>query len=344
VFYKKLVRPILFTLFKNDAEQTHAASIAALRIAGTRLVRQILSSLTAVENPRQVFGIRFPNPVGVAAGFDKHAEALAGVEALGFGFAEVGTVTPLPQLGNPRPRLFRLAEDEAIINRMGFNNEGKEAIAERLRTRPRISIPLGVNIGKGKDTTLEDAARDYQALVETFYPLADYLTINASSPNTKDLRRLQEKKRLESLLRAVGETVRACARNTSPKPILLKIAPDLSEPELDDIFEVAERSVQGLIIANTTIARPETLRSKHRAETGGLSGKPLRERARALIAYAHRKLPSMPLIGAGGIACPDDALHMFDAGASLIQIYTGLIYEGPLLAYRINKILKGNHA
>ena len=223
---------------------------------------------------------------------------------------------------------------------MGFNSEGKEMMVKHLMSRPRLGIPLGINLGKNRETPLEDAARDYQELVETFYPLVDFLTLNTSSPNTKDLRRLQEKGRLEALLRAVGETARACAKGAPQKPVLLKISPDLSERELDDIFEVAERYVQGLVIANTTVARPETLRSKHREEAGGLSGLPLRERARELVAYAHRALPKMPIVGAGGIASAEDAKRMFDAGASLIQVYTGLIYRGPFLAYRINKALK----
>jgi dihydroorotate dehydrogenase len=323
----------------GDAERSHYQALFALRVCGLPFVRSLLSSCTFVRNERKVFGITFPNPVGLAAGFDKYGQSLYGIQAFGFGFAEVGTITPLPQPGNPRPRLFRLKEDGAVINRMGFNNDGAEVVARRLAAYRSLHIPIGVNVGKGRDTPLENAADDYAKGISVFYSHADYLTINASSPNTKDLRRLQEKERLQTLLDTVQATISACAKGRTPKPVLLKIAPDVTESELDDILSVAESKVQGLIIGNTTIERPEYLRSPHRVEAGGLSGKPLTKRTPQLVGYAKRALPNMPVVGVGGISNPDDARRMFDAGASLIQLYTGLVFEGPLLAHRINRAL-----
>ncbi len=337
--YSILVRPSLDLLSGFDRERSHYLALGALRVCGVSPIRQILSHFTFVKNERTVFGITFPNPVGAAAGFDKQAKALHGIEAFGFGFAEIGAVTPLPQAGNPRPRLFRLNEDNAIINRMGFNNEGVNVIARRLAGYRSLRIPVGANIGKGKDTPLENAADDYEKCIITLYPHVDYFTINASSPNTKDLRQLQERGRLEKLLDRAQGSVKSCAAGKNPKPILLKIAPDLTTQELDDILAVSASRVQGLIIANTTISRTG-LRSRYAAEAGGLSGKPVQARALELVRYAHTALPSMPIVGAGGIFTPDDALRMFDAGASLVQLYSGLIFEGPLLPYRINCVLK----
>lgn len=338
--YPVLVRPIIDVLSGFDREQAHYRAIRMLRFCGVAPIRQILSHFLFVRNERAVFGITFPNPVGAAAGFDKRGIALHGIEAFGFGFAEVGTVTPVSQPGNPRPRLFRLDEDNAIINRMGFNNEGAEVLAKRLSAYRSLHIPVGVNIGKGKNTPLEQAADDYEKCIVALYPHVDYFTINVSSPNTKDLRQLQEKSRLEALLDRSQRTARSYASGGSPKPILLKISPDLSMQELDDVLEVAESRVQGLVISNTTITRPENLRSRYRTEVGGLSGKPLQERALELVKYTHRALPTMPIVGVGGIATPDDALRMFDAGASLVQLYTSLVFEGPLLPYRINLALR----
>ncbi len=337
--YSKLFLPSVHVLSGGDAERAHYQALFALRLCGLPGVRSLLSNYTFVKNEKKVFGITFPNPVGLAAGFDKYGRSLYGIAAFGFGFAEVGTITPLPQPGNTRPRLFRLPEDNAVINRMGFNNDGAEVVAQRLSHYKALGIPIGANVGKGKDTPLENAADDYAKGIQAFYPYADYFTLNASSPNTKDLRRLQEKEKLEALLDRVKETVRICAKGGKPKPVLLKIAPDLTEAELDDILSVAESRVQGLIIGNTTIERPDYLRSKYKTEAGGLSGRPLTKRTPELVRYVHQKLPNLPIVGVGGIFSPDDAMRMFDAGASLVQLYTGLVFEGPLLAYHINRAL-----
>lgn len=338
--YSTFVLPAIDMLSGEDSERAHLQALRALQICGLSPLRQILRNFTFVRNERKVFGITFPNPVGVAAGLDKHGTALYGIEAFGFGFVEVGTVTPMPQPGNPRPRLFRLTGDEAVINRMGFNNYGIDAMAKRLSGYQSLGIPVGINIGKGKETPIENAADDYEKGIRKLYAHADYITINTSSPNTKDLRRLQERDRLVELLERVRSTVSQCAGARASKPVLLKISPDLSIEELDDVLSVSDGKVQGLIISNTTIDRPETLRSRYRTETGGLSGKPVQARALELVKYAHRTLPNMPIVGVGGIFNPDDALRMFDAGASLVQLYTGLVYEGPLLPYRINKAIQ----
>ncbi len=327
--YKTVVLPALDLFSGGDRERAHYQALSALRMCGLPIVRDILSNITKVKNETKVFGLTFPNPVGIAAGFDKSARALKGIEAFGFGFAEIGTVTPLPQPGNPRPRLFRLHEDEAVINRMGFNSEGAEVVSKRLASHGRLGIPVGANVGKNKDTQLENAADDYVKGVKAFYALADYLTINTSSPNTKDLRRLQEKDKLAELLDKVREAVKECAKGAPPKPVLLKVAPDLSDAELDDVLSVCEGRVQGIIIGNTTVARPDSLRSQYNTEVGGLSGRPLTKRAFELVAYAHKKAPNLPIVGVGGIFSPEDAVRMFEAGASLIQLYSALVFEGP---------------
>jgi dihydroorotate dehydrogenase len=343
-FYPKLLRPALDVLGGFDRERAHHRAIAALRLCGLWPLwplHDILSNSYFVRNDRTVFGIRFPNPVGTAAGFDKRGVALRGIEAFGFGFAEVGTVTPRPQPGNPRPRLFRLDEDEAIINRMGFNSEGMEVLKAHLASsKKHVHIPVGINLGKNKDTPLENAADDYEKGLETLYSYADYFAVNVSSPNTPELRLLQGKGYLEELLQRVQKKARACAGLGATKPVLLKIAPDLTNKELDEILESAERHMQGLIIGNTTVARPDSLRSPFKHEAGGLSGTPLRQRTLELVRYVHRALPGIPIVGVGGISTPEQALRMFDAGASLIQLYTGLVFEGPLLPYRINRALR----
>lgn len=342
--YSTLILPIIHTLSGFDGERAHKLALFMLRVCGIWPLNVILAGCTFIRNERKVFGITFPNPVGTAAGFDKHAKALRGIEAFGFGFAEVGTVTPLPQSGNPRPRLFRLDEDKAVINRMGFNSEGADFMVEQLKKHRSRGIPVGINIGKNKNTPLENAADDYEKGIKALYQYADYITINTSSPNTKDLRRLQEKDHLTALLDRVRETVKLCADGNTPKPVLLKIAPDLTTQELDEVLAVVKDRVQGLIINNTTIERPDYLHSPHRTEVGGLSGKPLTERTLELVEYVHKALPNMPIVGVGGIFTPEDALQMLDAGASLIQLYTGLVFEGPLLAYRINRALKKRDA
>jgi dihydroorotate dehydrogenase len=289
------------------------------------------------ERPRlaqTLWGRRFPNPLGLAAGLDKDAEAPAAFLAAGFGFVEVGTLTPEPQIGNPQPRLFRLTEDAALINRMGFNNRGHAEAQARLARRDRRAGIVGINIGKNKDQA--DAVADYVAGVAAFGPLADYLTVNVSSPNTPGLRALQAKAPLIELVEAV-KAARAGLGLADPPPILVKVAPDLSEEERQAVAEVAlEHGLDGLIVSNTTVARPETLKSVHRAELGGLSGRPLRERALAALAGFHRLTEGrIPLIGVGGIESGADAYQRIRAGASLIQVYSALIYQGPGLVPRL---------
>jgi dihydroorotate dehydrogenase len=288
----------------------------------------------------RVFGLDFPNPIGLAAGFDKNAEAFAPALGLGFGFVEIGSVTPRPQAGNPPPRLFRLAEDEAVINRMGFNNDGLVAVRARLARRPAGAAPgvIGANLGKNKDSA--DAAADYAAGVSALAPLADYLVINVSSPNTPGLRALQGRAPLEALLAAVHaahEAAMGTARGDKPPPLLLKIAPDLTEADKQDIAEVAlAAGLDGLIVSNTTIARPPGLRGAAAKEAGGLSGRPLFKPSTAVLADMYRLTGGkLPLIGVGGISSGEDAYAKIRAGASLLQLYTALVYGGPGLVGRI---------
>lgn len=280
------------------------------------------------------FGLRFDSPIGLAAGFDKDAEAAAGAYRLGFGFVEVGTLTPRPQSGNPRPRLFRLPEDDAVINRMGFNNGGAAAAADRLVALRRTGLPgpLGVNIGKNKDS--DDAAADYAACARALARYADYITINVSSPNTPGLRALQSADSLRALIAAVSDA----ASETGPvPPILVKIAPDLEDTDLDAIADVAaDEAVAGLIVSNTTIARPADLRGAAREEMGGLSGKPLFGPSTDILRRVYAKTDgAIPLIGVGGIASAADAYAKIRAGATLVQLYSALVYRGPGLVSRI---------
>ena len=290
---------------------------------------------------REVFGIKFRNPVGLAAGFDKNGEYIDALSSLGFGFIEVGTVTPLPQPGNDKPRMFRLTDDSAIINRMGFNNKGVDTLAEQLRLQraKNPDIVIGGNIGKNKNTPNEEAVSDYLKCFERLYEVVDYFVVNVSSPNTPGLRALQEKGPLKEILNALQ------AKNNSNKifrPILLKIAPDLTNEQLDDIVEiVTDTKIAGVIATNTTIDRSGLRTPEHIAkEAGGLSGKPLTERSTEVIRYlSERSNRSFPIIGVGGIHSPEDAKEKLDAGASLVQLYTGFIYEGPGLIKRICKHL-----
>lgn len=290
---------------------------------------------------REVFGIKFRNPVGLAAGFDKNGEYIDALSSLGFGFIEVGTVTPLPQPGNDKPRMFRLTDDSAIINRMGFNNKGVDTLAEQLRLQraKNPDIVIGGNIGKNKNTPNEEAVSDYLKCFERLYEVVDYFVVNVSSPNTPGLRALQEKGPLKEILNALQ------TKNNSNKifrPILLKIAPDLTKEQLDDIVEiVTDTKIAGVIATNTTIDRSGLRTPKHIAkEAGGLSGKPLTERSTEVIRYlSERSNRSFPIIGVGGIHSPEDAKEKLDAGASLVQLYTGFIYEGPGLIKRICKHL-----
>jgi dihydroorotate dehydrogenase len=316
----RLLRPLMFAL---DAEQAHRATIRALSLLPRRDLPAFPSSLAS-----EVAGLRFPSPVGLAAGFDKDGEVPDAMLSLGFGFIEVGTITPRPQAGNPTPRLFRLTEDEAVINRMGFNNRGQASALARLRNRARRGV-VGVNIGANKDSA--DRIADYVAGVRTMAPLADYLTVNISSPNTPGLRNLQAGGELIELLIAITE-----ARPQGGPPVFLKVAPDLQAGDHDRIVRAAlDTRIDALIVANTTVSRPP-LKSRHAREAGGLSGAPLRALAlEALRAFRSASGESLPLISAGGIASADDAWDRILAGASLVQLYSALVYHGPGLARRI---------
>jgi dihydroorotate dehydrogenase len=322
-------------LFRLDPEVAHQLTLNALRLAGNfPLSNWFLRQLYKVPpRPVQAFGLTFKNPVGLAAGYDKDAVAIHGLSALGFGHVEVGTVTLKPQPGNPKPRVFRLIEDEAVINRMGFPGKGGDYAGQQLSAISHRSTVIGVNLGKNKDTPLEEAASDYIELMRRFMPQADYLAINISSPNTVGLRRLQGREMLEGLLGAIERE-----RQTSKvkRPILVKIAPDLSDDELDDaIGIILDKGMDGVIATNTTLAR-EGLRSMHQGETGGLSGSPLRGRSEAVLSRVVELVNGkVPIISAGGIMCPDEAKKRLALGASLVQVYTGLIYRGPNLVREI---------
>ena len=316
-----LVRPLAFAL---DAERAHRATIAAVKLLPPRRPPDFPTSLRSI-----VAGLEFPTPVGLAAGFDKDAEIAEQMLSYGFGFVEVGTVTPRAQQGNPKPRLFRLAGDRAVINRMGFNNQGQPSAYGRLIECRHMHGVIGVNIGANKDSA--DRIADYAAGVRAMSPVARYLTINVSSPNTPGLRQLQDEGALSALLSAVNE-----ARSAKGPPIFLKVAPDLDEGEPDQIVRVAiQHCVDAIIVANTTVSRPP-LRSRHADEQGGLSGEPLKSLAlKALREFRAASGGEIPLIGVGGISNADDAWERIRAGASLVQLYTAMVYEGPGIARRI---------
>ena len=334
--YKSIIRPLLFNF---DPEKVHYFTFDALRflfkIPG---VSSLLKGKFQMNNPRlerKVFGLTFKNPVGLAAGFDKNAVLYKELDQLGFGFVEIGTVTPKGQAGNDKKRLFRLKEDSAIINRMGFNNEGVEAAVKRLKSNKNVLI--GGNIGKNKLTPNEEAVSDYTVCFEALFNFVDYFVVNVSSPNTPNLRALQDKEPLTALL----NTLQKLNNNKSiSKPILLKIAPDLTDEQLLDIIEiVAETGIAGVIATNTTISR-KNLKSENKVEMGGLSGKPLKNRSTEVIRFLSEKSnKAFPIIGVGGIHSAEDALEKLEAGASLIQLYTGFIYEGPGLIKEINKAI-----
>ena len=334
--YKSIIRPLLF-LF--DPEKVHQFTFRWLKFVNKiPFVPALLRVRYRLKDKcleREVFGIKFPNPVGLAAGLDKNAELFSELSSLGFGFIEIGTVTPKPQPGNPPKRLFRLVEDEGIINRMGFNNEGVEAIVARLKKNKNVII--GGNIGKNKWTENDKAHEDYLYCFEYLAPYVDYFVVNVSSPNTPNLRSLQEKEPLQKLLTLLQE---ANGKLPKSKPILLKIAPDLTDEQLMDIIDIVEQThIAGVIATNTTITR-EGLTSEKKAETGGLSGRPLTQRSTEVIRFlAEKSQHRFPIIGVGGIHTPEDALEKLRAGASLVQIFTGFIYEGPSLIKRINKAI-----
>jgi dihydroorotate dehydrogenase len=320
-------------LFRLEPEQAHALTLALVRLAGAlppaaALLRRLFR---APDRPVDAFGLRFENPVGLAAGYDKDGLGWRGLALLGFGHIEVGTVTPRPQPGNPRPRVFRLPADRALINRMGFPGRGAEFVARQLQHSRPSGLVLGVNIGKNKDTALENAVQDYLPLVERFAPLADYLAINVSSPNTVGLRRLQARESLAALLQPLEvERRRQAAHLDRPVPLLVKLAPDLDDAELDDALDViTSTGLDGVIATNTTVSRP-ALRSLHARESGGLSGAPLHSLSLRLVGEIVRRTQGrLPVIAAGGVMDAAGARRSLDAGACLVQVYTGLIYAGP---------------
>lgn len=333
MLYRRLGKPIFFKL---EPEQAHHLVIGGLhRSAQIPGALSLLDKMYGVSGDSrmssQLFGINFPSPIGLAAGLDKNAEAVQGFSAIGFGFIEVGTVTPLAQPGNPQPRLFRLPSDEALINRMGFNNLGAEEMAKRLAALKSRPVPIAVNIGKNKATPNEEAHLDYKKCIVALYAEADFFVVNISSPNTPDLRSLQHGSELELLLAAVmAEMKQQAERFGVEKAVLVKIAPDVSEQELEFMIDTISRSgVSGVIATNTTLAR-DGLSHAHAGETGGLSGKPLHKRSTEIISQIYKQTGGkLPIIGSGGIFTAEDAYEKIKAGASLIEIYTALIYEGP---------------
>lgn len=349
--YKTIIRSFFFNF---DPEKIHHFTFSLLRFLNKIGFAGIFRRIYKIEDPkleRELFGLKFPNPVGLAAGFDKDAKLYKELSNLGFGFIEIGTVTPKPQSGNEKPRLFRLKEDSAIINRMGFNNGGVEEAVERLKANPSMGVGalpvversrgprvlIGGNIGKNKITPNDEAVNDYLICFEALYDYVDYFVVNVSSPNTPNLRELQEKKPLTELLQTLQNNNNSRLKR---KPILLKIAPDLTDEQLLDIIDiVSDTKIDGVIATNTTVSR-EGLISENKNETGGLSGKPLAKRATEVIRFLSEKSNrAFPIIGVGGIHSEEDALEKLNAGASLIQIYTGFIYEGPGLIKRINKAI-----
>lgn len=342
--YKLIIRPILF-LF--PPETSHHIVAFLLKMPGVPFLMCLLYKQDNTHSSRTVFGLKFPNSVGLAAGFDKDAKFFDEIAASGFGFIEVGTITPKAQPGNDKPRLFRLPHDNALINRMGFNNHGVDEMVERLKRRKNFHVIIGGNIGKNKTTPNENAIDDYEYCFEKLFDHVDYFVVNVSSPNTPGLRALQEKEPLKKILNRLF--VLRSARSLKPKagsqkPILLKIAPDLTNEQLDDIIEIVrDTKIDGIVATNTTISRDGLnthISILNTLGAGGLSGKPLTKRSTEVVKYLHEKSNgSFPIIASGGIHSAEDALEKLKAGASLVQLYTGFIYEGPGLIKRINKVL-----
>ena len=355
--YRRLVRPVLF---QQNAETIHDWTMGGLGWVSRHplLCDACASFLAAPPLPVNVFGLSFPNPVGLAAGMDKHAEAVPAWEALGFGFSELGGVTWLAQPGNPSPRVFRAIPDQAIVNRMGFNNDGAAACAQRLAalraTKHWPSHPVGINLGKSKVTPLEQAAEDYSSSLRVLWPHADFFVVNVSSPNTPNLRQLQDRDALDQILAALQAVNRECAQRpttpaserrkpvspapltptSKPKPILVKVAPDLSFDALDEILQLAgPRQVAGIVATNTTITRPQSTNpavQRVYAEAGGLSGRPLAARSTEVVRHIYRQTKgTLPIMGVGGIFNAEDVWEKITSGASLVQVYTGLVFEGP---------------
>ncbi len=338
--YKLLLRPLLFIF---SPEVSHHLALKSLNIlVSIPIISGIVKSIYKYNGPSksvQVCGITFPNPVGLAAGFDKDGKYIKALDALGFGFIEVGTVTPLPQAGNPTPRLFRLKEDRGLINRMGFNNEGVNSLVDRLKhlNRDKLQAVIGGNIGKNKVTPNEEAHIDYRKCFEALHPYVDYFVVNVSSPNTPGLRALQDRDSLELILTTILNTDIHIA---NPKPILLKISPDLTKEAITDIVSlVNELNIEGIITSNTSISRDGLKTADHVIKdigNGGLSGAPIKAKADQMLTWVHNSLDtSKTIVAVGGIETPDDAQDKINAGADLVQVYTGFIYEGPMMVKRI---------
>lgn len=332
----KLIRPLIFKA-SSDPETMHRVTIRLLRmVGGLAPLSYIERSIFDFQDERleqNIFGLNFKNPVGLAGGFDKHAEALLGFANLGFGFLEIGTVTRHAQPGNPRPRIFRLEGNEALINRMGFNNDGADALSKKLLRAKKINIPLGINLGKSKITELAQAAEDYLYSFEKLYDYGDYFVVNVSSPNTPGLRQLQDKSFLMEILSGLNNFKN---KQITKKPILVKTVVDLSLEAIDEVLDVCQnQTVDGIIISNTLLSR-DGLKVQTN-ETGGLSGKPIRQKSTDYIKHIHRRSPGLTIVGVGGIFSAGDAYEKIKAGSSLVQIYTGLIYEGPGLVKKINQ-------
>jgi dihydroorotate dehydrogenase len=342
IWYRRLARPCLFRL---DPEHAHELAVRGLALASSPLFAPVRAALRVTFRggnpaPVRLFGLDFPHRVGLAAGFDKNGVAWPALAALGFGHVEIGTVTLHAQPGNPRPRMFRYPAEQAVINRMGFNNDGAEAMARRLAARPgpgKRAVPIGINLGKSKVTPLDEAVADYLGSFQLLADHADYVAINVSSPNTPDLRKLQDEERLRELLRALQEANRA--RGAAARPILLKIAPDLSFRQVDGALQaVTDFGLAGVIATNTTIARDGFFATVH--ETGGLSGRPVRARSTEIVNYIARATDGrLPIIGVGGIDDAASAAEKLDAGASLVQVYTGMVFQGPGLGCDLARAL-----
>ncbi len=342
--YHSFIKPYMFRL---DAEKAHYKTVSLFRVVlRIPFGKSIIKSLYNYQSPKlelTLFGLNFKNPVGLAAGFDKDGKFYKEMSTLGFGFIEIGTVTPKPQDGNPKPRLFRLKEDEGLINRMGFNNDGVDAMIERLKKFKPKDVIIGGNIGKNKVTPNNEAINDYVICFEKLFDYVDYFVVNVSSPNTPGLRDLQDKSPLTAIL---SKLMILNNEKPKPKPILLKIAPDLTDSQLDDIIDIIEETkIDGVIATNTTISREDLKTSQERITeigNGGLSGKPVKARSTEVISYLHKKSNgAFPIIGVGGIDGPKAVKEKMDAGASLVQVYSGFIYRGPELVRNINKVLAG---
>ncbi|NTV65280.1 MAG: quinone-dependent dihydroorotate dehydrogenase [Oscillochloris sp.] len=348
MLYTTILRPILFRAAGGDAESIHEATLTMLAVLshapGAKAIAHKVASKHSAGSGRTLFGVHFPNTLGLAAGMDKNGRAIPAWAAMGFGFIEAGTVTWQIQPGNPRPRIFRLPEHAALINRMGFNNDSAVALAARLRTLGAPPVPIGISLGKSRAAAIEKATDDYCASFRALYDYGSYFALNVSSPNTPGLRTLQDRAHLSELLTALQEINARISqtRHSQPRPILVKIAPDLSESAISELLEVCdEHGVSGLIATNTTTSRQGVTSHPRAGEPGGLSGKPLAQRALEVVRFIRREAgPGLPIIGVGGIFTPDGALRMREAGADLIQIYTGLVYEGPGLVRRIVKALE----